>query len=138
MKTIRFRHPWLQRIAALLREMQIQATKQLTTAPGRFGRAKNKYIIDCFARPLPNAVRKMATVGSCPARPAAVRHSPICHRVLSARLRPVLRRDASRCHFARRACGPVRPHFGLARTVGCNSALPRQKKSPPSMAAQRQ
>ena len=103
--------------------------QKLTHNSARPARAcKNDNIIDCFARPLPNAVRKMATVGSCPVRPTAVRHSPICHRVLSARLRPVLRRGASRCHFAWRACRPVPPHFGPGAAVV--QYWPRNAKRP--------
>jgi hypothetical protein len=115
--------------AAKAKDMKSKGTaRQLTYNSARPVRAGKIYkIMDCFARPLPNAVRKMATVGSCPVRPTAVRHSPICHRVMSARLRPVLRRGASRCHFAWRACRPVPPHFGPGAPVVCNCLAERQK-----------
>ena len=112
---------------AIKHKMQKASLAALHTTSRMGVRAtKNYNIMDCFGRPLPNAVRKTATVGSCPVRPTAARHSPICHRVLSARLRPVLRRGASRCRFARRACWPVRPHFPMRRHAVCNAASERQ------------
>ena len=65
-------------------------------------RPRVKMIIDFLSLLDPNAVHSLATVGSRPARPRlklAVRRSPIRQRVMSARLRPRLRRAAGRGQF---------------------------------------
>ena len=115
-------HPRTLRSPALAHACGLQHTT-VTTAV-RAGKSYN--IMDCFARPLPNAVRKTPTVGSCPVRPAAARHSPIWSRVMSARAVAVLRRGTSRWRFARRARRPVRPHFAVVPTVVCNATGERQ------------
>ena len=96
---------------------------QHATSPRPAHKAKINMIIESLALFDPNAVRKTATVVAGPVRPAAARHAPIRHRVLSARLRPVLRRAAGRCRFAESGLMARPAALRPWANVGCNCRL---------------